>query len=299
MLATQEDYKLYFDDTRMQFRDQDAYIRNAKVGRDAMGDATGGVECRHQPTTPTATPCLAAHRHTPSSYWHWFPGSGSDRRASTTFLESRPRRPSWLPTQPPWVATSGTWTASTTPTFASWDLPTYVSPALPGGVWRCVVCVCACMCVFVFVCVCVCVCVVYVDSTCLFKLFQPHFLPYASPLGQFYDTEFAGSATGLSKGGLTPLGYQLLAAIEAKGMIADVSFASRQTVLDVAANASRPVVCTRCGVLDERAAAKAKDAGGPSPSPIMLDTEVRVCVHVCLCACVCVPVRVAARCIGI
>ena len=67
-------------------------------------------------------------------------------------------------------------------------------------------------------------------------------------LAHFFDNAFAGSAHGLAKGGLTGAGRELIAEIERREMIVDVAHASRQTIDDVLAIATRPVVASHTGV---------------------------------------------------
>lgn len=64
----------------------------------------------------------------------------------------------------------------------------------------------------------------------------------------FFDNELAGSMHGLKKGGLTPLGIQVLRAMEAKGMIVDVAHASHASVAQMLKLARRPVVSSHGGV---------------------------------------------------
>src|SRR3546814_1836727 len=56
----------------------------------------------------------------------------------------------------------------------------------------------------------------------------------------FFDNEFAGSMHGLKKGGLTPLGREVVRRMEAKGMIVDVAHCSHACVADILKMASRP-----------------------------------------------------------
>src|SRR3546814_3177081 len=49
----------------------------------------------------------------------------------------------------------------------------------------------------------------------------------------FFDNEFAGSMHGLKKGGLTPLGREVVRRMEAKGMIVDVAHCSHACVADL------------------------------------------------------------------
>ncbi len=64
----------------------------------------------------------------------------------------------------------------------------------------------------------------------------------------FFDNEVAGSMHGMKKGGLTPLGRQILADMEAKGMVIDIAHCSHQCVGDILAAAKRPVVSSHGGV---------------------------------------------------
>lgn len=67
-------------------------------------------------------------------------------------------------------------------------------------------------------------------------------------LAHFFDNEFAGSAHGVAKGGLTPLGRDLVRRLEAKRMLVDLAHASPQTIRDVLAMATRPVLVSHTGV---------------------------------------------------
>jgi microsomal dipeptidase-like Zn-dependent dipeptidase len=67
-------------------------------------------------------------------------------------------------------------------------------------------------------------------------------------LAHFYDTDVAGSMHGVAKGGLTPLGRQVVRAMEDKGMIVDIAHCSERCVADVLAMARRPVVSSHGGV---------------------------------------------------
>lgn len=64
----------------------------------------------------------------------------------------------------------------------------------------------------------------------------------------FFDNEVAGSMHGEKKGGLTPLGREVLRAMEAKGMVVDIAHASHAAVADMLAMATRPVVSSHGGV---------------------------------------------------
>ena len=64
----------------------------------------------------------------------------------------------------------------------------------------------------------------------------------------FTDTAIAGSASGMSKGGLTDLGQQWVRRMEAKSMLIDLAHASPATLADVAAIATKPMVVSHTGV---------------------------------------------------
>ena len=64
----------------------------------------------------------------------------------------------------------------------------------------------------------------------------------------FFDTEIGGSAHGVSRSGLTPLGREWVARMEAKKMVIDLAHASPATLDDVLKVATRPVVVSHTGV---------------------------------------------------
>lgn len=64
----------------------------------------------------------------------------------------------------------------------------------------------------------------------------------------FFDNEVAGSMHGEKKGGLTPLGRQILADMEARGMIVDIAHASHAAVAEILTLAKRPVISSHGGV---------------------------------------------------
>jgi len=72
-------------------------------------------------------------------------------------------------------------------------------------------------------------------------------------LTHFFDTDVAGSAHGVAKGGLTPLGRQVVPRMEQLGMIVDLAHASSATIDDVTALATRPVLVSHTGVAGTRA----------------------------------------------
>ncbi|MBU0902550.1 MAG: dipeptidase [Gammaproteobacteria bacterium] len=67
-------------------------------------------------------------------------------------------------------------------------------------------------------------------------------------LTHFFDNEVGGSAHGLEKGGLTPLGRQVIKRLEAKAMLIDLAHASRPLIDDVLGMATRPVLVSHTGV---------------------------------------------------
>jgi microsomal dipeptidase-like Zn-dependent dipeptidase len=64
----------------------------------------------------------------------------------------------------------------------------------------------------------------------------------------FFDTEIGGSAHGMSRSGLTPLGREWVKRMEAKKMVIDLAHASAATIDDVLNVATRPVVVSHTGV---------------------------------------------------
>ncbi len=64
----------------------------------------------------------------------------------------------------------------------------------------------------------------------------------------FTDTAVGGSAAGAAKGGLTPLGREWVKQMEARGMLIDVSHSSADTLRDVTAMATKPIVVSHTGV---------------------------------------------------
>ena len=67
-------------------------------------------------------------------------------------------------------------------------------------------------------------------------------------LAHFFDNEVAGSMHGIRKGGLTPLGRQVVHELEARHIVVDLAHSSHRTVADVLAMATRPVVSSHGGV---------------------------------------------------
>lgn len=67
-------------------------------------------------------------------------------------------------------------------------------------------------------------------------------------LAHFFDNDVAGSMHGVAKGGLTPLGRQVIRRMERIGMVVDVAHSSHATVAQVIAMARRPLVSSHGGV---------------------------------------------------
>jgi len=67
-------------------------------------------------------------------------------------------------------------------------------------------------------------------------------------LTHFFDNDVAGSAHGLVKGGLTPLGREAVRAMERKGMIVDLAHVAPAAVDEVLSMATRPLVVSHGGV---------------------------------------------------
>ena len=67
-------------------------------------------------------------------------------------------------------------------------------------------------------------------------------------LAHFFDNEVAGSLHGLKKGGLTPLGRQVVREMERRGMIVDIAHSSHSAVAEILAMAKKPVVSSHGGV---------------------------------------------------
>lgn len=67
-------------------------------------------------------------------------------------------------------------------------------------------------------------------------------------LAHFFDNDVAGSMHGVAKGGLSPLGIQVVRRMERIGMIVDVAHSSHATTAQVIAMAKRPIVASHTGV---------------------------------------------------
>ncbi len=66
-------------------------------------------------------------------------------------------------------------------------------------------------------------------------------------LAHFFDNEYAGSAHGIAKGGLTELGRRTFARMEELGIIADLAHLSPAAIDDVLAIATKPVIVSHGG----------------------------------------------------
>lgn len=64
----------------------------------------------------------------------------------------------------------------------------------------------------------------------------------------FFDNEVAGSAHGVDKGGLTPLGRKVIHRMEELKILVDLAHSSPATIDDVLAMATRPVIVSHTGV---------------------------------------------------
>jgi microsomal dipeptidase-like Zn-dependent dipeptidase len=80
-------------------------------------------------------------------------------------------------------------------------------------------------------------------------------------LTHMVDNVWAGSSTGVGRGGLTPAGHDLVARLEDRSLLVDVAHASAATVDDVLRIARRPVVASHTGI------------AGVVPSPRNLSDE--------------------------
>jgi membrane dipeptidase len=67
-------------------------------------------------------------------------------------------------------------------------------------------------------------------------------------LVHLFDNDFAGSAHGIDKGGLTDAGRELVVRIEVRSVLVDVAHSSERTIDDVLEMATRPVVASHTGV---------------------------------------------------
>ncbi|MBI3793078.1 MAG: membrane dipeptidase, partial [Gemmatimonadetes bacterium] len=70
----------------------------------------------------------------------------------------------------------------------------------------------------------------------------------AAGITHFFDNDLGGSAHGVDKGGLTPLGRAVVQRMEQLGMVVDVAHASPTVVSEVFAMATKPVIVSHGGV---------------------------------------------------
>jgi microsomal dipeptidase-like Zn-dependent dipeptidase len=67
-------------------------------------------------------------------------------------------------------------------------------------------------------------------------------------LAHFFDNEVSGSAHGITRGGLTPLGHQVLERMTKLNLIVDLAHASAQTIDQVLQTTHRPILVSHTGV---------------------------------------------------
>lgn len=78
------------------------------------------------------------------------------------------------------------------------------------------------------------------------RLFEAGFR--MASLTHFFDNRLAGSMHGEEKGGLTPLGREVMQRMEEMGMVVDIAHCSQKCVAEILGNARRPVVSSHGGV---------------------------------------------------
>jgi microsomal dipeptidase-like Zn-dependent dipeptidase len=67
-------------------------------------------------------------------------------------------------------------------------------------------------------------------------------------VAHFFDNDFGGSASGVHKGGLTPLGRQLIGRMQDKHVLIDLAHCSPKVIDEVLAMAKGPVIVSHTGV---------------------------------------------------
>jgi microsomal dipeptidase-like Zn-dependent dipeptidase len=67
-------------------------------------------------------------------------------------------------------------------------------------------------------------------------------------LAHFFDNDYAGSAHGVAKGGLTERGRELVGEMERRGIIVDLTHSSAATIRDVLAIVQKPALISHTGV---------------------------------------------------
>jgi membrane dipeptidase len=78
-------------------------------------------------------------------------------------------------------------------------------------------------------------------------VFFDHGIRMMSP-SHFFDTDIGGSAHGVTKGGLTEKGKEMIRRMQSKSMIVDLAHASSTAIKDTLAIATRPVIVSHTGV---------------------------------------------------
>ena len=66
-------------------------------------------------------------------------------------------------------------------------------------------------------------------------------------LAHFFDNDYAGSANGLAKGGLTERGRELVGEMEHRGIVVDLAHSSEATIREVLAVGRRPPIVSHTG----------------------------------------------------
>jgi microsomal dipeptidase-like Zn-dependent dipeptidase len=94
-------------------------------------------------------------------------------------------------------------------------------------------------------------------------------------LAHFFDNDYAGSAHGLEKSGLTPKGRDLVAELERRGIAIDLTHASQATIEDVLAIAQKPVVVSHTGVKGTCDEARAAAGGFGVSATNLTDDQIR------------------------
>ena len=67
-------------------------------------------------------------------------------------------------------------------------------------------------------------------------------------LAHFFDNEWAGSAHGIDKGGLTKTGKQLIKKMDSLNIIIDLAHSSAKTIDEIFALTQSPVIVSHTGV---------------------------------------------------
>lgn len=67
-------------------------------------------------------------------------------------------------------------------------------------------------------------------------------------LAHFFDNEWAGSAHGMEKGGLTPIGKKLIKKMDSLHIIIDLAHSSSKTISEIFSLTQSPVIVSHTGV---------------------------------------------------